>query len=272
MKSIEIVKIYIPEEHCKYYDSNGVELHVSDWCVVEGEYSAEVGKVLWKYKIPSTKGLTSMFKVLRKATEEECQRAEENRSKAHQAFIICQKKIAARNLPMKLSTSKYTLDDERIIFYFISERPVDFRNLVRDLAKTFHKRIELIHIGVRDEAAMIGGCGHCGKPLCCTTFIQDFHSVAIRMAKNQDMTLAPEKISGVCGRLLCCLQYENEWYIEAQKRMPKLKSRVRIPRGSGVVEEVNLFKETARVHLDKGEVVELKAKDIRPLRQKRGIV
>jgi cell fate regulator YaaT (PSP1 superfamily) len=210
-----------------------------------------------------------MFKVLRKATKEECQRAEENRIKAHQTFIICQKKIAERNLPMKLSTSKYTLDDERIIFYFISERPVDFRNLVRDLAKTFHKRIELIHIGVRDEATMIGGCGHCGRPLCCTTFIQNFQSVAIRMAKNQDMNLAPEKISGVCGRLLCCLQYENDWYIEAQKRMPKLKSRVRTPQGSGVVEEVNLFRETARVHLDKGEVVELDAQNIRPLRQRR---
>jgi cell fate regulator YaaT (PSP1 superfamily) len=269
MEYVEIVKICIPEESSKYYDSNGVELHVGDWCVVEGEYSADVGEVLWKYKIPSTKCPTSMFKVLRKATKEECQRAEENRIKAHQTFIICQKKIAERNLPMKLSTSKYTLDDERIIFYFISERPVDFRNLVRDLAKTFHKRIELIHIGVRDEATMIGGCGHCGRPLCCTTFIQNFQSVAIRMAKNQDMNLAPEKISGVCGRLLCCLQYENDWYIEAQKRMPKLKSRVRTPQGSGVVEEVNLFRETARVHLDKGEVVELDAQNIRPLRQRR---
>ncbi|HIE30618.1 TPA: stage 0 sporulation protein [Candidatus Poribacteria bacterium] len=277
---MEIVKVCIPEESSKYYDSNGIELHVGDWCVVEGEYSADIGEVLWKYETPSLpslspctwrdeEGTTSMFKVLRRATETERQRAEDNRIKARQAFKICQKKIAGRNLPMKLSMSKYTLDGERIIFYFISEQRVDFRRLVSDLAKTFRKRIELIHIGVRDEAAMIGGCGHCGRPLCCKTFIQDFQSVAIRMAKNQDMNLAPEKISGICGRLLCCLQYENDWYIEAQKRMPKLRARVKTPRGLGVVKEVNLFKETVRVHLDRGEIVELEANNISPLKRQR---
>ena len=271
MKNIEIVKVYIPEESSKYYDPNGVELSMGNWCVVEGEYSNYIGEVLWKYQIPSPKRPTSMFKVLREATEEEIKRAEENRIKAHQAFEICKKRIIERNLPMKLSKANYTLDDERIIFYFISEKPVDFRNLVRDLSKMFRKRIELIRIGVRDEAAMIGGCGHCGQQLCCRTFIQDFQSIAIRMAKNQDMNLAPEKISGVCGRLLCCLQYENDWYIEAQKRMPKLKSRVRTPQGLGVVEEVNLFEETVRVNLDKGEVVELESKNITPLRQRRRI-
>ena len=281
MENVEIVKIYIPEESSKYYDPNGIELHVGDWCVVEGEYSNDIGEVLWKYQIPSRplcpriRGdegeATSMFKVLREATEEEIKRAEENRIKAHQAFEICKKRIVERNLPMKLSKAKCTLDDERIIFYFISEKPVDFRNLVRDLSKMFRKRIELIRIGVRDEAAMIGGCGHCGQQLCCRTFIQDFQSIAIRMAKNQDMNLAPEKISGVCGRLLCCLQYENDWYIEAQKKMPKLKARVRTPQGIGFVEEVNLFEETVRVHLDKGEVVELESKNIRPLRRRRRI-
>lgn len=264
---MEIVKVCIPEESSKYYDANGVELHVGDWCVVEGEYGADIGEVLWKYEIPFIP--PSMFKVLREATETERQRAAENRIKARQAFKICQQQIAARNLPMKLSKAKYTLNGERIIFYFISEQRVDFRSLVRDLSKIFRKRVDLIHLGVRDEAAMVGGCGHCGRPLCCTTFIRDFQSVAIKMAKNQDMNLAPEKISGVCGRLLCCLQHENDWYVEAQKRMPKLRARVKTPRGLGVVQEVNLFKETVRVHLDRGEVVELEAENVRPLRQRR---
>jgi len=271
MKNLEIVKVYIPEESSKYYDPDNIELHVGDWCVVEGEYSPNVGEVLWKYKVPSEKRPELMFKVLRQATEEEIKLAEENRVKANQAFEFCQKKIAERNLPMKLSKAKYTLDGERIVFYFISERPVDFRNLVRDLSKTFHKRIELVRIGVRDEAAMIGGCGHCGNPLCCTTLIKDFQSIAIRMAKNQDMNLAPEKISGVCGRLLCCLRYENDWYTETQKKMPRLKTRVRTPQGLGIVEEVNLFEETVRVYLDKGGMVELEAQNIRPLGQRRRI-
>jgi cell fate regulator YaaT (PSP1 superfamily) len=284
---MELVKIYIPEENSKYYDANSVELHAGDWCVVEGEYSADIGEVLWKYKRPThlslfpcpslasprtrgeRGGATSMFKVLRRATEKERQRAAANRIKAHQAFKICQQHITERNLPMKLSKAKYTLNGERIIFYFISEQRVDFRYLVRDLARTFRKRVELIHIGVRDEAVMIGGCGHCGRPLCCTTLIQDFQSVSIRMAKNQDMNLAPEKISGICGRLLCCLQYEHDWYVEAQKRMPRLRARVKTPQGLGVVKEVNLFTETVRVHLDKGEVVELEPQNIKLLGQRR---
>jgi cell fate regulator YaaT (PSP1 superfamily) len=270
MENIEIVKVYIPEENSKYYNSNNVELHVGDWCVVESEYSSDIGEVLWKYQMSSAKCMKLMFNVLRQATESEIKFAEENRLKAHQAFKICQKRIAERNLPMKLSKVKYTLDGERIVFYFISERPIDLRNLVRDLSKIFRKRIKLVRIGVRDETAIIGGCGICGGPLCCTTFIQKFHSIAIRMAKNQNMNLASEKISGICGRLLCCLEYENDWYTETQKKMPNLKARVRTPQGLGIVEEVNLFKESVRVRLlEKGEIIELEAENIKPLRRRR---
>lgn len=160
---------------------------------------------------------------------------------------------------MKLSSVKYTLDGERIIFYFTATQRVDFRYLVKDLARTFNKRIEMIQVRVRDEASMLSGCGRCGRPLCCSTFIGDFKSIHIRMAKTQDVSLTPEKISGVCGRLLCCLQYENDWYLEAQRKMPKVNERVNAPQGEGIVEAVNLFKETVQVILDDGERIEVES-------------
>jgi len=259
---MEIVKICIPGDSPSYFDLDGAEVHVGEWWVVEGKYGADLGKLLWKYKLPSGKSSTTMFKILHKATEEEHRRAAENKINETQARKICIRKIATRRLPMKLSSVKYTLDGERIVFYFTATQRVDFRHLVKDLARTFRKRIEMIQVGVRNETSMLSGCGRCGRPLCCSSFIEDFESIHIKMAKTQDVSLTPEKISGVCGRLSCCLQYENDWYLEAQTKMPKVNERVNTPPGEGVVESVNLFKETVRVILDNGEHVEVESADV----------
>ena len=259
---VEIVKICILGGGSSYFDPNGAEVYVGEWWVVEGKYGTDLGKVLWKCKLRSGKFPKTMFKVLHKATKAEHRKAAENKINEAQARKTCMQKIAARGLPMKLSVVKYPLDGERIVFYFTATRRVDFRHLVKDLAQTFRKRIEMIQVGVRDEASMLSGCGRCGRPLCCSSFIEDFESVHIKMAKTQDVSLTPEKISGICGRLSCCLQYENDWYLEAQAKMPKVSERVNTPQGEGVVESVNLFKETVRVSLDDGEHIEVESADV----------
>jgi len=260
---MELVKICIPGNGSSYFDPNGAKANVGEWWVVEGKYGADLGKVLWKYELPSKKRPKKIFKVLRKATEEEHRIAAENKINESKARKICIQKIGERRLPMKLSSVKYTLDGERIIFYFIATQRVDFRHLVKDLARTFNKRIEMVQVRVRDEASMLSGCGRCGRSLCCSSFIGDFKSIHIRMAKTQDVSLTPEKISGVCGRLLCCLQYENDWYIEGQSNMPKINERVDTPQGRGIVESVNLFNETVRVILDDGERIEVGIADVK---------
>ena len=260
---MEIVKICIPQESSQYYNSNDVEIHIGEWYIVENKYGTDMGIAKWKYMLPTKKRGEPRFNVLRAATDEEQQRSAEYHILEHQAFKTCLQKIAERKLPMKLSKAKYTLDGERIIFYFTAEQQVDFRHLVKDLARTFRKRIELIQVGVRDEAGLLSGCGCCGRSLCCATFIRNFQSIAMRMAKEQNISLTPEKISGVCGRLLCCLQYENDWYVEAKRRVPQPGERVGTPRGVGIVESVNLFKEAVLVRLDRGDVVEFDLVEVR---------
>lgn len=173
-----------------------------------------------------------------------------NREKEARAFSICQEKIAAHGLDMKLVEVEYNFEGNKILFFFTSEGRVDFRALVKDLAGVFHARIELRQIGVRDEAKMLGGLGICGKPFCCATFLDEFQPVSIKMAKTQNLSLNPTKISGTCGRLMCCLKYEQEAYEDAVRRMPKNESFVETPEGVGTVSQVNLLKETVKVRLE----------------------
>lgn len=187
--------------------------------------------------------LTSPLKpVIRIASAEDIQHVEDNKKHEREAYEICQRKIGEHKLDMKLVSVEYTFDNSKILFYFTANGRVDFRSLVKDLAGVFHTRIELRQIGVRDEAKMLGGLGPCGRPICCGTFLGDFQPVSIKMAKEQNLSLNPTKISGVCGRLMCCLKYEEDIYEETRRRMPRVGKEVITPEGNGVVWDLNIVK------------------------------
>ena len=189
-------------------------------------------------------------KLIRKATKEDFKRLEENRRKEKEALKICEKKIADHGLEMKLVDVEYTFDNSKILFYFTADGRVDFRALVKDLASVFRTRIELRQIGVRDESKMLGGLGVCGRPFCCSSFLGEFHPVSIKMAKEQGLSLSPTKISGTCGRLMCCLKYEQDAYTDLLKRTPKVGAIVKTPAGRGLVVETNLLSQTLKVKMD----------------------
>ena len=194
-----------------------------------------------------------LLPIIRLAQEEDEQAYKENKLAAQEAFPICKAEIDKHKLPMELVEAEYNLDRSRLLFYFTADGRVDFRLLVRDLAAVFRTRIELRQIGVRDEASLLGGMGICGRQLCCATFLNEFRPVSIKMAKEQNLSMNPAKISGACGRLLCCLRYEEAAYKDANKRLPQKGEEVRTSQGTGVIEHVNLLKETLKVRLDLGE-------------------
>jgi cell fate regulator YaaT (PSP1 superfamily) len=206
---------------------------------------------------------TPLKPVLRKAEAEDISKLEELESKERNALTECGKMISQLNLPMKLLSVEYNLDGSRLTFYFSAEERVDFRELVRELAKTFKVKVELRQVGPRDEAKIIGGFGRCGRPLCCTNFLDEFTPVSIKMAKEQSLPLNPMKISGVCGRLLCCLVYENEQYQAMKLKMPKNGQRVSTASGTGTVVGNNPLKETVMVEMENQVAVELPLNEIK---------
>lgn len=198
-----------------YFDPSDLELRYEDKVIVETSRGIELGEVVINPKeVAETEIIQPLKKVIRKATIKDLEQLEINKEKEVEAYDICLKKIAKHDLPMKLVDVEYTFDNNKIIFYFTAEGRVDFRELVKDLAGVFRTRIELRQIGVRDEAKMIGGLGPCGLQLCCKTFLREFEPISIKMAKNQELSLNPAKISGICGRLMCCLRYESNTYNE----------------------------------------------------------
>jgi len=188
--------------------------------------------------------------VVRAATPEDYKAAERNKEKEEKAFAICQEKIAQHGLDMKLVEAQYSFEGNKVVFFFTSEGRVDFRALVKDLASAIHARIELRQIGVRDEARMLGGLGICGRPFCCSQFLDEFQPVSIKMAKTQNLSLNPTKISGTCGRLMCCLKYEQDAYEDLVKHAPKMDSFVETPDGVGTVSSVNLLRQKVNVRLE----------------------
>ena len=234
-----------------YFDPNSEKLSADDHVVVETARGVECGEVAMANRDVADDSIVQpLKKVIRKATKDDLRRVAENELKAKNAFTQCEKKIAERGLEMKLVDVEYTFDNSKILFYFTADGRVDFRELVKDLAGMFRTRIELRQIGVRDEAKMIGGLGICGRPFCCGSFLGGFQPVSIKMAKEQGLSLNPVKISGTCGRLMCCLKYEQDAYEDALKRMPKNDSFVQTPDGPGNVCEVNVLRETMKVRLD----------------------
>ncbi|MBQ3202697.1 MAG: stage 0 sporulation protein [Clostridia bacterium] len=254
------------QENGKVYDFDPGELTLlpGELVVVETARGIECGTVARANRTASEER-EDRKPVLRRATAEDRRRQEENAQKAREAMRICQERIAAHGLEMKLVDAEYAFDNSKITFNFTADGRVDFRNLVKDLAATLHTRIELHQIGVRDEAKKLGGIGICGQPFCCSRFLRDFQPVSIKMAKEQGLSLNPTKISGSCGRLMCCLKYEQDTYEELIKMSPKVGAVVMTPEGRGVVTDSNILTGKIKVRLDKnvdGPAVDMHRDDL----------
>ncbi len=235
-----------------YFDPQGKSFNVKDKVIVETSRGIECGTVSIANREIAEEELTSPLKpVLRLATAEDIRTVEENKEREKSAFETCQKKIQEHGLKMKLVDVEYTFDRNKILFYFTADGRVDFRELVKDLAGVFKTRIELRQIGVRDESKKVGGLGICGRPFCCNTFLGDFQPVSIKMAKEQSLSLSPVKISGTCGRLMCCLKYEQEAYEHLLRVTPKNGAIVETPEGKGTVIDFNLLTGMLTVTLEK---------------------
>ncbi len=235
-----------------YFDPQGKVFNVKDKVIVETSRGIECGTVSIANREIADEELTSPLKpVLRLATAEDIKTVEENKEREKSAFETCQKKILEHGLKMKLVDVEYTFDRNKILFYFTADGRVDFRELVKDLAGVFRTRIELRQIGVRDESKKVGGLGICGRPFCCNTFLGDFQPVSIKMAKEQSLSLSPVKISGTCGRLMCCLKYEQEAYEHLLRVTPKNGAIVETPEGKGTVIDFNLLTGMLKVTLEK---------------------
>ena len=205
-----------------YFDANGFDVKPGEYVIVDTARGHDLGEVaMGPRDIDEETWKNPLKKTVRVASEQDIQHGIDNREKEKEAFSICQKKIAEHKLEMKLVSVEYAFDNSKILFFFTANGRVDFRSLVKDLASIFKMRIELRQIGVRDEAKMLGGLGPCGRPICCGTFLDQFQPVSIKMAKEQNLSLNPTKISGVCGRLMCCLKYEQDHYEQTRKKMPK---------------------------------------------------
>lgn len=235
-----------------YFDPGEETLQKGEMAIVETARGVECGEVAMENREVSDASIVQpLRKLVRRATAEDLQKVAENRKKEKNAFKACEKKIADRGLEMKLVDVEYTFDNSKILFYFTADGRVDFRELVKDLAGMFRTRIELRQIGVRDEAKMLGGMGICGRPFCCGSFLGGFQPVSIKMAKEQGLSLNPVKISGTCGRLMCCLKYEQEAYQDLLRTTPKVNALVSTPEGKGIVIDQNLLTRKLTVRLDK---------------------
>ena len=238
---------------CKeyYFDPKGLEIQAGQNVIVETAQGPEFAQCArGNHQVEDDQVVKPLRGVVRIATDNDCHTAAYNRGREKEAFDICRRKIKQHKLEMKLVRVECSFDGSKILFFFTADGRVDFRDLVKDLAGVFRARIELRQIGVRDEAKMIGGLGICGRPFCCAQFMDEFLPVSIKMAKTQSLSLNPTKISGTCGRLMCCLKYEQDAYEDAVKRMPKNDSFVLTPDGTGNVSDINLLKETVNVRLD----------------------
>ena len=241
------------------YDTNGLDLKPEQYVVCDTSHGTDLGQVVVGCRqLEVQDSGVVLKKIIRTATEKDLQISSENRAREREAFSICQKKIAEHKLDMKLVSVEYSFDNSKAMFYFTANGRVDFRSLVKDLASVFKMRIELRQIGVRDEARMIGGLGPCGRQICCGAFLDEFQPVSIKMAKEQNLSLNPTKISGVCGRLMCCLKYEQEHYEQTRKIMPRIGREVITPDGTGVVTDLNIVKETVFVRIANGDTSEIK--------------
>lgn len=247
-----------PAGRIYYFDPQDQSYTNGQYVIVETVRGTEAGRVVIASKKVGVNDLSDPLKpVLRLASEDELRMMLSYKSKEKNALVRCAERVAEHHLPMKLVEAEYTFDGSRLTFYFTADERVDFRALVRDLAAQFRTRIELRQIGARDQAKLQGGLGPCGKSLCCSSWIADFGVISIKMAKEQGLPLNPAKISGVCGRLLCCLSYENENYIQAKQSMPQIGALLNTPSGMGKVVSINVPKNSVEVMLESGVTIQI---------------
>lgn len=244
-----------------YFNPKGLKVKMGDKVIVETIKGVECGEAVMIDREINPDNFGDIKPIIRVATEADLKQIEKNKQKEKDAFTICEQKIAAHGLKMNLVDVECTFDNNKLLFYFTAENRVDFRELVKDLASVFRTRIELRQIGVRDEAKMLGGLGICGQPFCCSRFMGEFQPVSIKMAKEQSLSLNPTKISGTCGRLMCCLKYEQEAYEDLLRTTPKVGAIVRTPEGKGVVTDSNLLTGKLTIKMDKTDAVVTLKKD-----------
>jgi cell fate regulator YaaT (PSP1 superfamily) len=248
----------------KLYDFNAAEMDIAvgDRVVVETERGLGIAQVMRAPVERETETAEKLITIKRKATFDDLATLERNRQKEHEAFDFCLRRIVERSMQMKLVRVEYQFDGSKAVFYFTADGRVDFRDLVKDLAHTFHTRIEMRQIGVRDESKITGGIGICGRELCCCSFLRDFQPVSVKMAKEQNLALNPNKISGQCGRLLCCLDYEYETYCSLRKTFPKCGKRVRTATTNGVIDKLNILTGTITLRLDDGKQIVVRRDEV----------
>ena len=253
-----------------YFDPADFEPKLGDYVIVDTVRGLDLGEtVLEARDLALDESAGALKSMVRFATAQDIQTSSDNRIREKEAYGICQKKIAEHQLEMKLVSVEYAFDGSKILFYFTANGRVDFRSLVKDLASVFKTRIELRQIGVRDEARMLGGLGPCGRPICCGAFLNDFQPVSIKMAKEQNLSLNPAKISGVCGRLMCCLKYEQDHYEQTRKKMPRVGREVSTPDGTGQVVDLNIIRETVSVRIVNGDSSEIKSYSLEEISRSR---
>lgn len=252
-----------------YFDPTGFEqVRMGEYLVVETSRGEEVGRVVIPPRDVDDEEIVKRLKsVKRKATALDLTQMAFYQHKEQKALARCQEKVHEHDLPMKVVRAEYNYDGSRLVFFFAAEKRVDFRKLVQDLARSFRARIELRQIGVRDEAKLLGGMGRCGRPLCCATWLTEFNPVSIKMAKLQDLPLSPMDISGICGRLLCCLAYESDLYARVKEKLPKVGKMIDTPHGRGKVTQVNVVKETVQVELDSQVTIEVSYQELASMEQ-----
>ena len=260
---VKVVSVkFNPHGKAYYFDPNGLEVRSGDTLIVETSKGMDIGECAYgEHYVTDESIIAPLRPVIRAATEEDLRVAGQNKEREKEAFAICKDKIAAHGLDMKLVDVECGFEGNKILFFFTADGRVDFRDLVKDLAAVFRTRIELRQIGVRDETKMLGGLGICGRPYCCNQFLNDFQPVSTKMAKTQSMSLNPTKISGSCGRLMCCLRYEQDAYEDLVKKIPKTGSFVQTPFGYGSVTAANILRQKVKVLIDNEKEQEFKVLD-----------
>ena len=258
MKEIIGVR-FRPNGKIYFFSPGDHDVECGQFVIVETARGVEFGKVvLGKRNIDDGKIVSTLKTIIRVATDEDKKKNEDNKEKSKKAFVICKEKIAKHKLDMKLIEAEYTFDNNKVLFYFTADGRIDFRELVKDLASVFKTRIELRQIGVRDETKILGGIGICGRSLCCHTYLSEFAPVSIKMAKEQNLSLNQTKISGVCGRLMCCLKNEQETYEELNKKLPGIGDTVTLPDGiQGTVQNVNVLRQRVKVVVEVNDEKEI---------------
>ena len=249
---VQVVDIqFRPGQKIYFFDPNGIDCKAGDHVIIDTARGPEFGTCTGSVHTISSKDVVAPLRsVLRIATAQDEKTAAENHAKEKRAYEICLQKIAEHQLDMQLVSAECAFDGSKLLFFFTADERVDFRELVKNLASVFHTRIELRQIGVRDKAKMVGGLGICGRPFCCASFLDDFQPVSIKMAKTQNLSLNPTKISGTCGRLMCCLKYEQDAYEDLLRTSPKAESFVDTPEGRGTVTEIDLLRQRVKVRME----------------------